>query len=110
MGGQTYGSFATTFDGDSDNSNFLAVALDEDGNELWRWQVKVVPEMLVLLLVTSNMNTFQKTMHSMMNRSSMLVSYQRTVPALDSATFGASLHLMTALFYLRVIQREIGRG
>jgi len=41
VGGHTFGSFATDFveDGATD---FIAVALDEDGNELWRWQVILV--------------------------------------------------------------------
>lgn len=52
LGGYTSGSFATTFTGDYGASDFLAVAIDEDGNELWRWQVRVVPEISIPL--TSN--------------------------------------------------------
>lgn len=44
LGGHTYGSFATNFTGDTDATDFIAVAIDEDGNELWRWQVRAVQE------------------------------------------------------------------
>lgn len=43
LGGTVVGSFAKVFAGGSDTSDFIAVAMDEDGNELWRWQVRVVP-------------------------------------------------------------------
>lgn len=39
LGGHTYGSFANTFTGDYGASDFFAIAIDGDGNELWRWQV-----------------------------------------------------------------------
>lgn len=39
LGGYTYGSFANTFAGESDATDFFVVAIDGDGNELWRWQV-----------------------------------------------------------------------
>ena len=42
VGGHTYGSFATDFVGEDGATDFIAVALDEDGNELWRWQVILV--------------------------------------------------------------------
>ena len=42
VGGLTSGSFATDFVGEDGAMDFIAVALDEDGNELWRWQVILV--------------------------------------------------------------------
>lgn len=39
LGGFTYRSVETTFGEDEWITDFLAIALDEDGNELWRWQV-----------------------------------------------------------------------
>lgn len=39
LGGYTFGTFAGTFLGDDGATDFLAVALDENGDELWRWQV-----------------------------------------------------------------------
>lgn len=44
LAGHTYGSFATYFTGDTNATDFLAVAIDKDGNELWRWQVSLVPQ------------------------------------------------------------------
>lgn len=38
--GGTFGSFASDSSSvEAGSSDFLALALDEDGNELWRWQV-----------------------------------------------------------------------
>ncbi|CAM9508827.1 unnamed protein product [Ascophyllum nodosum] len=36
--GCTFGSFADSFYGDGESTDFLAITIDEDGNELWRWQ------------------------------------------------------------------------
>lgn len=44
LGGHTYGSFANHFTGDTDAADFLAIAIDKDGNELWRWQVSLAPK------------------------------------------------------------------
>ncbi|CAN0111305.1 unnamed protein product [Ascophyllum nodosum] len=38
--GRTFGSFvdSDSFYGNGESTDFLAIAIDEDGNELWRWQ------------------------------------------------------------------------
>lgn len=39
MCGHTVGDFAGAHVAPADSSDYIAVALDEDGVELWRWQV-----------------------------------------------------------------------
>lgn len=37
--GVTYGNWAAILSGEDGVGDFMAVALDENGDELWRWQV-----------------------------------------------------------------------
>lgn len=40
LAGSTFGASETTFSETVGYSDFAAVAIDEDGNELWRWKVE----------------------------------------------------------------------
>lgn len=43
LAGQSYGTFDTPLSTANSYSDFAAVAIDEDGRELWRWQVLQFP-------------------------------------------------------------------
>lgn len=42
LAGQSYGTFETALSSTDGGSDFAAVAIDENGKELWRWQVRTL--------------------------------------------------------------------
>ena len=53
LAGTTYGSWKGDLSGTDAVADFIAVALDEDGEELWRWQVRLHVKVLRLTVLLS---------------------------------------------------------
>ena len=45
LAGYSYGNWSGASAGDTRNADFVAVKLDVDGKELWRWQVLIKPKL-----------------------------------------------------------------